>query len=329
MATKKTETEAAATTEENKNEVATTDKQELAETGGMDLAALGLEGLDLSDFEDEGLTGFEEIDASDISVPMGRLLGKEMGDDSNKGDFWFPIGTLPEGAKLDGTNEVHPAKEKLENVAILGIFKSRVYFEDEYDPNAANVTPTCRSVDGKVGTEGRYAGKLCAECPMSQWTDGKAPCTQQYVVLMSVNGGRPFLMNIKGVAYGPFRKDVIPVLIERANQVGKSIAKATKVKKVNFPLYGLRLNMWSDMTTTKFGKFPYIKMEVNKDKPMFSGDEIQNARTALETFSEMRDDTIGKVQAIDGHEEPIAEEPKAAAPTEAEVKEKLEDKTLF
>lgn len=312
MAAKKEETKQEAV----KQEVAVQETQEVATTGGFDLASLG---LDASDLVDAGLTGLEDINASDISVPMGRLLGKEMGDDSDKGDFWLPLGTLGEGAKQDSGNDVHPKGVKLENVSILGIFKSRVYFEEEYDPSLANVTPTCRSTDGKVGTEGKFAGTECAKCPMSQWNDGeKAPCTQQYVLYVSVNGQRPFLMNIKGVAYGPFRKEVLPLLLERSAAVGKSIAKANKLKNVNFPICGLRLNMWSDMTTTKFGKFPYVRFELNSAKPLFNGEEIRDFNAALEAFAEMRDENISHAQIMDGQEEPAAEV-KPAAPKQEEA----------
>ena len=313
-------------------EVAETPKQEVAVKQDTDIAMYDLDslGLDVSDLDIDGMSGLEEINSSDISVPMGRLLGKDMGD-SDKGDFWLPIGTLGDDAKQDEGNDVHPKTVKLENVAILGIFKSRVYFEDDYDPSATNVKPDCRSTDGKVAApDGKFAGRACADCPLSQWVDGeKAPCTQQYVLYMSVNSGRPFLMNIKGVAYGPFRKEVVPMLMERSNAVGKSIARQNKLKSpVSFPIAGLRLNMWSDTQTTKFGKFPYVRFELNKDKPMFGGEHIQDSRAALESFAEMRDENIGHAQVQDGQEDNMAEVA-PAAPNEKEATKSLDDENLF
>lgn len=325
MAAKKEAVNEAATTETE------TTKQEVAvkEESGVAMYDLGALGLDVADLDIDGMSGLEEINSSDISVPMGRLLGKDMGD-TDKGAFWLPLGTLGDGAKQDEGNDVHPKGEKLENVAILGIFKSRVFFEDDYDPSATNVKPDCRSTDGKVAApDGKYAGRNCADCPLSQWIDGeKAPCTQQYVLYMSVNSGRPFLMNIKGVAYGPFRKEVVPMLMERSNAVGKSIARANKLKSpVSFPIAGLRLNMWSDTQTTKFGKFPYVRFELNKDNPMFGGEHIQESRSALESFAEMRDENIGHAQVQDGQEDNVAAAP--AAPSEGEATKSLEDENLF
>lgn len=159
-----------------------------------------------------GLTGFEDIDQSDLSIGKIKLLQMQSEEAIDKdinagaGDF-YNVQTGESFATIQCT--------------LLSISKSRARFEQPYKKGT---TALCSSIDCKVATTRDGHKAKCEGCKYADWNkarqDGKdkPDCTQSYVLLgaMLDESNTPFRYTVGGAAFKTIRKFISQVAIKGA-----------------------------------------------------------------------------------------------------------------
>jgi len=126
-----------------------------------------LEGMDDFAVTDGERVGLEDMDRTDIKIPVLQLLqptSEATQEEKGKaGEFYNPT-------TEQSFPEVH--------ATLLSLTKTRVRWGDDYRKGAK---PLCRSFDGKTGIGD--PGVACANCPLKDWdneTNTKPECSQGY-----------------------------------------------------------------------------------------------------------------------------------------------------
>lgn len=159
-----------------------------------DLVQAGATGLSLmNDFmmDSNALTGFENVSASDLSLPKIKLLqmtSQEVSDEKGRpGEFY-------------NTQTGTSSKEIV--CYLMQVNKPMAYFEMPYTKGS---TAICRSIDGKVGKCRDGATRSCDNCVESDWNkalaEGKTKpnCTSSYAWLgATVEDNVPFRLTCSG-----------------------------------------------------------------------------------------------------------------------------------
>lgn len=163
-------------------------------------------------FGGNGLTGFEDIDQTDLSIGKVKLLQMQSEEAIDKniqagaGDF-YNVQTGESYSEIKCT--------------LLSISKSRARFEQPYKKGT---TALCSSIDCKVATTKDGHKVKCDGCKYSDWNkarqDGKdkPDCTQSYVLLgaMLDDDNTPFRYTVGGAAFKTIRKFISQVAIKGA-----------------------------------------------------------------------------------------------------------------
>lgn len=224
---------------------------------GLDLADLGFSPEEL-----KSLTGMENIDSSEISIPYATLISKAS-KENKIGDIVLPDGTVIAGG--DGV--------KLENISILNIQPVRIYFPTPFNPNNTFI---CRSLDGVVGApDGKYAGTPCSQCEFSKYPEGggSSPCRDQRLLLCAREDGSLFHIQVGGVGVGVWKKFMSAQLFHLLPKAG-SILGAIKV------------DIGVKMVDTDYGAFPALDFQTDKVHPIHSVERIKASLTSLKSYKE-------------------------------------------
>ena len=241
------------------NEVAV---QEEAAFDVSTFAGLDLEDLGFSADELKELSGLENIDSTEISIPYATLISKVTKDNA-LGDIVFPDGTVIHGAN----------GEMAEEIAVLNIQPVRVMFPTPFSPKNSF---TCRSLDGKVGApDGEYAGRSCDQCEFSKYPEGggASPCRDQRLLLCTRADGSLFHLQVSGIGMGVWKKFM-------SAQVFHLLPKARGI------LGALNVNIAVKMMDTDFGQFPAMDFKVNTKQPFHNTDRLKTSLTALKSYKE-------------------------------------------
>lgn len=275
MATK-SQKEVAATEKEttekelvNENEVAVSENQLANVNEEYDLSDLGFE-----EYELDGLSGIDTINASDIRVPYAKLhakasTGREVGDIE----------------LVDGTIIAGKSGEILSNLSILKIQSVRVYFPESFKKSNTFI---CRSFDNKVGApDGKYAGTPCATCEFSKFPEdgGSSPCREQVLLLCTLPDGVMFHLLVSGIGVSEFKRGFMSVEMMK----GLRIVKRKLKRQI---LAALNLDMSVEMQDTDFGPFPKPVFRVNKEKPMVSNERLKMNLEAYGSYKEFEDEAV-------------------------------------
>lgn len=240
---------------EEKNEVAV--KTPEPDFAGLDLAELGFTEEDL-----KSLTGLENIDSSEISIPYATLISKATRE-YEVGDIVFPDGSVIKGGK----------DEREENVSILNLQPVRVYFPQPFSPKNSFV---CRSLDGKVGApDGEYAGRACNTCEFAQYPEdgGSSPCRDQRLLLCTRADGSLFHLQVAGVGMGVWKKFMsaqVFHLLPKVRQIFGAINVSIGVKMVD----------------TDYGAFPSLDFNTDSANPFHDVDRLKESLVSLKSYKE-------------------------------------------
>ena len=163
-----------------------------ANVGGLDLFFGG---------SNPGLTGFEDIDQSDLAIGKYKLLqplSEEVVNrdiDASSGQFY----NAQTGVAVDEIN-----------CYLLSVSKSRAGFEYPFKKGS---TAICSSIDCVTGRTRDSVNKSCQGCPHADWNKAKADgkekpdCTQSYVWLgADLENDVPFRMTVGGAAFKSCRQ---------------------------------------------------------------------------------------------------------------------------
>lgn len=232
--------------EEEKNEVVASKPNLLA----------GLK--DLDDFKVEGgeRKGLEEMDASDIKIPVYQLLQ--------------PMSSVVQDEK-GGAGQfynTHTGESKDSILAtFLSLTKTRVRWPDEFSSGSK---PLCRSFDGKHGM-GNPGGN-CKTCPLKEWGENnEAPeCRQGYnwLALDMDNNGSVFRFQAISSGIVPTKK----FLTEYMQEYG------------GYQLFVFNVKISSVKEKNNKGIFYVPKYEIIgvNDKAF-----AEKAKSAIETYADM------------------------------------------
>jgi hypothetical protein len=147
--------------------MATKKKEESKDLKPMDSNLLSkMEGMDDFAVTDGNRVGLEDMDRSDIKIPVLQLLqplSEAVQEEKGKAGEFYNATTGESFAEVDTT--------------LLSLTKTRVRWGDEYRKGAK---PLCRSFDGNTGVGD--PGGNCANCPLKDWGDDntKPECSQGY-----------------------------------------------------------------------------------------------------------------------------------------------------
>lgn len=152
-------------------------------------------------FGGNGLTGFEDIDESDLSIAKIKLLQMQS-DEAISKDIEATPGQFFNVQTGEAMDEV--------NCYFLSVSKSRACFERPYKKGS---TAKCSSIDGKTGTTQNGNHKSCEKCKYADWNlarqegKDKPDCTQSYVWLGAmIEDDVPFRLTIGGASFKTSRK---------------------------------------------------------------------------------------------------------------------------
>lgn len=245
------------------NELVTNDDEE------YDLSSLGLD-----EFELDGLSGLDTINASDIRVPYAKMYSKAT-NGREVGDIELVDGTVIKG--LQG--------EVLEGLSILKVQSVRVYFPETFKKSNTFI---CRSFDNKVGApDGKYAGTPCATCEFSKFPEGggSSPCREQVLLLCTLPDGVMFHFLVSGIGVGEFKRTFLSVEMMK----GLRIVKRKLKRQI---LAALNLSMSVEMQETDFGQFPKPVIRVNKENPMVSNERLGLNIESYASYKEFEDEAV-------------------------------------
>ena len=148
-----------------------------------------------------GLTGFEDIDETDLSIAKIKLLQMQSDEAINK-DIDATPGQFYNTQTGESYDEV--------KCYFLSVSKSRACFERPYKKGS---TAKCSSIDGKTGRTQDGKNKSCVNCKFADWNlarqDGKdkPDCTQSYVWLGALlEDDSPFRLTTGGASFKTSKK---------------------------------------------------------------------------------------------------------------------------
>ena len=225
-----------------------------------------LKGLD--DFSTKGNKhiGLEELDSSDIKIPVYQLLQSNseiVGDDKAKaGQFLNTMSSKDNPEVMDSLN-----------VALLAFVKTRVRWEGEYKKGAK---PLCRSFDGKIG-KGNPGG-ACAKCQYKDWNGNEKPeCSMGYNWLaIDLDNDRVF-------RYTAISSGVKPTKEFLTNYLSSEFGK--------YQLFCFKVNISSVKEKNAKGNYFVPKYEiVDANSPAFAA----KAESLIETYRNMMTEDLEK-----------------------------------
>lgn len=148
-----------------------------------------------------GLTGFEDIDQSDLAIGKYKLL-QPLSEETVSRDIEASSGQFYNAQTGVAVDEI--------NCYLLSVSKSRAWFEYPFKKGS---TALCSSIDCITGRTRDGINKHCQGCPHADWgqakKDGKdkPDCTQSYVWLgASLEDDIPFRMTVGGAAFKSCRQ---------------------------------------------------------------------------------------------------------------------------
>jgi hypothetical protein len=264
------------TTKENVNveeKVQEVAKQEEAAKEKYEVAAGNDLELNLADYgfsadELEDLSGLDELNPTDITIPYATMI-KKAKKGYKLGDFEFADGTKVElgveGASID-------------NISILQVMNVRVMFPADFDPSNSF---TCRSLDGKVGAPGaEYEGRDCSTCEFSKYPEkgGASPCRDQRLLLCAREDGSLFHLQVHGV-------DIKEWKMFMSSQVMHLLPLVKK--KIGVQMIGaLKVSITHVSADTNFGEFPAISFKINPEDAFHEKSTIIRNAEALRSYKE-------------------------------------------
>ena len=261
---------------ETANEVAVKEETAPAEVPAYDLSALGLDMEEL-----EGLTGLDNMNATDFRVPYGKLFSK-VTKERKLGDIELPDGTVIHG----GEGEV------LKGVSILSFQTVRVYFPQPYK---AGNTFICRSLDGKKGADeeaSAYSGQPCATCEFSKYPEdgGASPCREQVLLLCTTDEVPMFYLLVSGIGVREFKKSFISVEMLKGLNLSK---KALGLKKTSSGvLAALNLNVNVEMEDTDNGPFPKMIFRLDRDNPIVGKERFMSNIDSFSSYKTFEKEAV-------------------------------------
>lgn len=235
---------------------------------------------------DLGTDGLEEVDNSDINLPVMvfNMKGKDADGRALAPDVYY--------------NTVTEGTHQTVDCVLLTMHKTNEW--TEYNDDKGRNVKLCRSADRKTGTMEDGTQRPCEKCPDAQWrTDEKGKRSKHCGTVINVVGvdretGRPFIVRAKKTSLRPFK-----------NYLNKHFIGA-RGSKGNVPLFAYQTTM--GLTMSDDGK--YSLPVYTRGKVLDRASIVEAAETAkfyreivlpanVEAFGDIEDNAGGGSEPIE------------------------------